>query len=351
MVTDLKRVLRDKTVLVTGGTGSFGEEVVNKLLSYNPKRVVVFSRDEKKQFDMNNKFNNDRLRFIIGDVRHRQSIEHALHGVDMVFHAAALKQVPNCEFFPTEAVQTNILGSFNVINAAIDNGVKNLVLLSTDKAVYPVSVMGMSKALAERTMIAASRQERGKTTLSGTRYGNVIYTRGSVIPFFVNQMKARQPLSVTNKDMTRFMMSLDDSVDLVLFALVNGKNGEIYVRKSPAATVGDIAQALVELFKYKKGIKYIGIRPGEKTHETLISSEELRRTSDMGNYYKILPELPNIDPREYFFKGENRLDIPVEGYTSANTVRLTVQGVKKLLLSLPEIKKELSLLRKGNFYK
>lgn len=351
MALDLKRVLKNKTILVTGGTGSFGEEVVRKLLNYSPRKVVVFSRDEKKQFDMNNKFNDDRLKFIVGDVRERQSIEHAMHGVDMVFHAAALKQVPNCEFFPIEAVRTNILGSFNVINAAIDGGVKNLVLLSTDKAVYPVSVMGMSKALAERTMIAAFRQDRGSTTLSGTRYGNVMYTRGSVIPFFVGQMKARKPLSVTNKDMTRFMMSLDDSVDLVLFALVNGKNGEIYVRKSPSATVGDVAQALVELFKYKKGIVDIGIRPGEKTHETLVSSEELRRTIDMGNYYKISPELPKIDSREYFFKGENKPNIPVEGYTSANTVRLTVQEIKKLLLSLPEIKKELSLFRKGNFYK
>ena len=351
MALDLKRVLKNKTVLVTGGTGSFGGEVVRKLLSYSPKKVVVFSRDEKKQFDMNNKFNDDRLKFILGDVRDRQSVEHAMHGVDMVFHAAALKQVPNCEFFPIEAIRTNILGSFNVVNAAIDYDVKNLVLLSTDKAVYPVNVMGMSKALAERVMIAASRQERGSTILSGTRYGNVMYTRGSVVPFFVDQMKARRPLSVTNKDMTRFMMSLNDSVDLVLYALANGKNGEIYVRKAPAAAVGDTAQALVELFKYKKGIIDIGIRPGEKVHETLISSEELRRTIDMGDYYKISPELPKIDSRDYFFQSKNEHDIPVEGYTSANTARLTVNEIKKLLLSLPEIKKELDLLRKGNFYK
>src|SRR3989344_4902719 len=351
MALDLGRVLKNKTILITGGTGSFGGEVAAKLLSHDLQKVIIFSRDEKKQFDMNNKFNDDRLRFIVGDVRDRQSIEHAMHGVDMVFHAAALKQVPNCEFFPIEAIRTNILGSFNVVNAAIDNGVKNLVLLSTDKAVYPVSVMGMSKALAERVMIAASRQGRGTTTLSGTRYGNVIYTRGSVIPFFIDQMKARQPLSVTNKDMTRFMMSLSDSVNLVLYALVNGKNGEIYVRKSPAATVGDTAQALVELFNHKKGVIGIGIRPGEKIHETLISPEELRRASDAGDYYSISPELSKIDSREYFFKGENKSNIPVEGYTSANTVRLTVKEIKKLLLSLPEIKKELGLLRRGNFYK
>ena len=351
MALDPGQILKHKTILITGGTGSFGGEVVGKLLGLSPKKLVIFSRDEKKQFDMNNKFNDDRLKFIVGDVRDRQSIEHAMHGVDMVFHAAALKQVPNCEFFPIEAVRTNTLGSFNVINAALDNGVKNLVLLSTDKAVYPVSVMGMSKALAERVMIAASRQGRGSTTLSGTRYGNVMYTRGSVIPFFIDQMKARRPLSITNKDMTRFMMSLNDSVNLVLYALANGKNGEIYVRKSPAATVGDTAQALVELFNHKKGIINIGIRPGEKVHETLISPEELRQASDVGDYYKISPELPKIDSREYFFKGENKSDIPVEGYTSANTVRLTVKEIKKLLLSLPEIKKELGLLRRGNFYK
>ena len=351
MALDPEKVLKGKTVLITGGTGSFGGEVVGKLLGLSPKKLVIFSRDEKKQFDMNNKFNDDRLKFIVGDVRDRQSIEHAMHGVDMVFHAAALKQVPNCEFFPIEAIRTNALGSFNVINAAIDNGVKNLVLLSTDKAVYPVSVMGMSKALAERVMIAASRQGRGTTTLSGTRYGNVMYTRGSVIPFFIDQMKARQALSVTNKDMTRFMMSLNDSVNLVLYALANGKNGEIYVRKSPAATVGDIALALTELFNHKKGVIGIGIRPGEKIHETLISPEELRRASDAGDYYSISPELSKIDSREYFFKGENKSNIPVEGYTSANTVRLTVKEIKKLLLSLPEIKKELGLLRRGNFYK
>ncbi len=345
MALNLKSVLKNKTVLVTGGTGSFGGEVVRKLLGHSPKKVVVLSRDEKKQFDMNNKFNDDRLKFILGDVRDRQSVEHAMYGVDMVFHAAALKQVPNCEFFPIQAIQTNILGSFNVINAAIDSGVKNLVLLSTDKAVYPVNVMGMSKALAERVMIAASRQDRGSTTLSGTRYGNVMYTRGSVIPFFIDQMRAGRPLSVTNKDMTRFMMSLDNSVDLVLHALINGKNGEIYVRKSPAATIGDVAQALVELFKYKKGIIDIGIRPGEKVHETLISSEELRRTSDMGDYYKISPELTKIDSRDYFFKGENKPNIQAEGYTSANTNRLTVKEIKKLLLSLPEIKKESGLLQ------
>ena len=351
MALDLERVLKNKTVLITGGTGSFGGEVAAKLLGYDLQKVIIFSRDEKKQFDMNNKFNDDRLRFIVGDVRDRQSIEHAMHGVDMVFHAAALKQVPSCEFFPIEAIQTNILGSFNVVNAAIGNGVKNLVLLSTDKAVYPVSVMGMSKALAEKVMIAASRQGRGNTTFSGTRYGNVMYTRGSVIPFFIDKMKARQPISVTNRDMTRFMMSLNDSVNLVLYALANGKNGEIYVRKSPAATVGDMAQALVELFKYKKGIIDIGIRPGEKVHETLISSEELRRVSDMGDYYKVSPELTKIDSRDYFFKGENKPNIPVEGYTSANTARLTIKEIKKLLLSLPEIKKELELLRKNNFYK
>lgn len=348
---NLEKILKNKIILITGGTGSFGGVVVSKLLNYNPKKIIIFSRDEKKQFDMSNKFNDDRLKFVIGDVRNQQSIGYAMHGVDMVFHAAALKQVPNCEFFPVEAINTNTLGSFNVINAAIDNDVNNLVLLSTDKAVHPVNAMGMSKALAERVMIAASREGRGNTILSGTRYGNVMFTRGSVIPFFIERMKSKKPIPVTNKDMTRFMMSLDNSVDLVIHALINGKNGEIYVRKSPAATVGNVAQALVEMFDYKKGIVEMGIRPGEKIHETLISPEELRRAHDENkNYYKIVPELPTTDFRDYFYKGESQLDLPIEGYTSANTTILTVKEVKKLLRTLPEIRKELRLLKKGNFY-
>lgn len=344
MKPNLRKVFKNKVVFISGGTGSFGEAVVKRLLDYDPKKIIIFSRDEKKQFDMGNKFNDERIEFIIGDVRNRQTLEHAMHGADMVFHAAALKQVPNCEYFPIEAVQTNTLGSFNAVNAAMDNGVKHLVLLSTDKAVRPINVMGMSKALAERTMIATSRQTRCKTVLSGTRYGNVMYTRGSVIPFFINKIKSGKPLTVTNKSMTRFMMSIDDSVDLVLHALVNGKNGEIYVRKAPAVTMGDLAKALGELFKHKKKIVEIGVRPGEKFHETLVSSEELTRTSDMGDYYRIAPESPKIDFREYHYKGVRNHGLSKEGYTSENTKRLSVKETKKLLLSLPEVREELKLL-------
>jgi len=266
--------------------------------------------------------------------------------VNYIFHAAALKQVPNCEFFPYEAIKTNSLGAYNVINAAIENSVERLVVLSTDKAVYPINVMGMTKALMERIMIAISREKRGKTILCGTRYGNVMYTRGSVIPYFVGLMKAEKPLTVTSKNMTRFMMPLSHSVDLVLYALTNGKDGEIYVRKSPAATIGDLAEVLVEIFNYDKGIQEIGIRPGEKMHETLISSEETFRTENCGDYYKIIPEVPGMDYRQYFFKGQKNNHLPHEGYTSANTKRLSKVELKELLLSLDEIKEELKNFKK-----
>ncbi len=352
MLNHFKDDLRGKNILITGGTGSFGYAVVKKLLDYNLNRIIIFSRDEKKQFDMGNLHNEDRLRFVIGDVRNREALDHAMHGVDMVFHAAALKQVPNCEFFPVEALMTNSLGTYNTINAAIRGGVGNVVVLSTDKAVHPINVMGMSKALAERIMVATSREKRGQTNLCGTRYGNVMYTRGSVIPFFIGLMKQKKPLTLTDGNMTRFMMSIDDSVDLVLFALTNGGSGEIYVKKCPAATMRDLAQALVDLFKYKKGVVEIGARPGEKLHEMLISPEELNRAEDMGDYYKIVPESPRNDYREYHFKvnDKNLHNTYQEGYTSANTVRLTVSEIKKLLLTLPEVKREMALFRKGRFY-
>ena len=338
---DYRKYFKNKTILVTGGTGSFGNAVIDKLLQYNPKRIIVFSRDEKKQFDMGNKYNNEKLRFVIGDVRDKDVISHAMYGVDYVFHAAALKQVPNCEFFPVEAIKTNSLGAYNVIDATIENDVKRLVVLSTDKAVYPINVMGMTKALMERIMIAISREKRGKTILCGTRYGNVMYTRGSVIPYFIGLMKAGKPLTITDKNMTRFMMSLVHSVDLVLYALTNGQNGEIYVRKASSATVGDLAEVLVEIFNYDKGIKEIGIRPGEKMHETLISSEETFRTEDCGDYYKIKPEVPGMNYQQYYFKGQKSNNLPHEGYTSANTKRLSKEELKELLLSLDEIKEEL----------
>lgn len=342
-----KKYLDNKNILITGGTGSFGNAVVEKLLTgFKPRKVIIFSRDEKKQFDMGNKYNDSRLKFILGDVRERETINYAMKGVDLVFHAAALKQVPSCEFFPMEAIKTNAIGAYNVINAAIENDVERVVVLSTDKAVYPINAMGMTKALMEKIMVAVSREKRGKTVLCGTRYGNVMYTRGSVIPFFVDLIKAGKPLKVTDKSMTRFMMSLDQSIDLVFHALVHGRNGEIYVRKAPAATIGDLTKALISLFSYKKGIEEIGIRPGEKKHETLISREELYRAEDEGNYYKIVPEVPEMDYRAYYFKGTRKNSLPEEGYTSENTRRLTIEEIKKLLFSLDEIKTELKLLKR-----
>jgi UDP-N-acetylglucosamine 4,6-dehydratase/5-epimerase len=337
-----KKYFTDKTILITGGTGSFGNAVVKKLLTeFDPKKVIVFSRDEKKQFDMGNEFNDKKLCFIIGDVRDRERIDYAMKNVDLVFHAAALKQVPSCEFFPVEAIKTNSLGAYNVIAAAIDNNVEKVVVLSTDKAVYPINAMGMTKALMEKIMVAVSREKKSKTVLCGTRYGNVMYTRGSVIPLFVDLIKKGKPIKITNGKMTRFMMSLDQSIDLVFYALANGKNGEIYVRKAPAATVQELAQAIVSLFPYQAKIEEIGVRPGEKKHESLISQEELYRTEDCGDYYKIKPEVPEMDYRSYYFKGTKNNSLPKDGYTSENTKRLSIPEIKKLLLSLDEIKEEL----------
>lgn len=342
---DFSKAIENKTILITGGTGSFGNAVVEKLLELNPKEVIVFSRDEKKQFDMANAHGSGKIRFLLGDIRDRDTLNYAMKGVDLVFHAAALKQVPNCEFFPMEAVKTNTLGAYNVFRAASDNGVEKVVALSTDKAVYPINVMGMTKALMERMMIAVSREKKSKTVFCGTRYGNVMYTRGSVIPFFIDLMKAGKPLKITDKSMTRFMMTLDQSIDLVLYALTSGQDGEIYVRKAPAATIGDLAEAMVSLFSYKNGVEEIGVRPGEKKHETLVSREELARTEDMGDYFKINPEAKTIDHRLYYFEGTKKNNLPDEGYTSANTKRLSVEEIKQLLLSLDEIKEELRLWR------
>ena len=337
-----KKHFKNKTILVTGGTGSFGNAVVKRLLPLSPKKIIIFSRDEKKQWDMGNKFNSDKLRFIIGDVRDKDSVDHVMYDVDFVFHAAALKQVPNCEFSPVEAIRTNILGAHNVIDRAVYNNVKRVVVLSTDKAVYPINVMGMTKALMERVMIAASREKRGKTTVCGTRYGNVMYTRGSVIPYFVDLIKSGKQITITDKNMTRFLMPLSASVDLVLYALTHGENGAIYVRKSPAAAIGNLAKALVEIFNYKKGIKEIGVRPGEKMHENLISFEEILRARDLNDNYKIAPEVPEMDYRQYYFRGKIKNGLSDDGYTSANTKRLNIKEIKKLLLSLDEIKEELA---------
>lgn len=335
--------IKGKTILITGGTGSFGTAVTKALLRLEPKQVVVFSRDEKKQFDLANHFEDKRLSFIIGDVRDREAVDHAMEGVDYVFHAAALKQVLTGEFFPLELVKTNIFGSHNVIHSAIDHGVKRVVLLSTDKASDPVCVMGMTKALMEREMVATAHRGGGKTIVCATRYGNVLYTRGSVVPYLIERLKRGKPLTVTDPHMTRFVMTLEESLDLVLFALTSGKSGEIYVRKAPATTVANLVSAVAEIFSYTKPIEYIGPRPGERVGEFLISCTERSRAVDNDDYYSIAPEkLGKNYPDAYFgVEGTKKAEICEEGYSSANTTQLSKDEMKKLLLSLPEVQAEL----------
>ncbi len=335
-------MIEGASILVTGGTGSFGNAVTEALLALNPKRVVIFSRDEKKQFDMGNRLVGANVSFVVGDVRDRESVDRAMKGIDYVFHAAALKQVPTGEFFPLELVKTNVLGSSNVIESAIAHGVKRLVVLSTDKACAPINVMGMTKSLMERVMVAASRRDTGGTILCGTRYGNVLYTRGSVIPYFIERIKQGKSITVTDPDMTRFFMTLADSVDLVLFALTSGHPGEIYVRKAPAATIQVLAEAVSELFETDTPIEVIGVRPGEKSHESLVAREETPRASDEGGYFRIVPESPHADYREYYFEGFTAADIASEGFTSENATRLTKDEVKEVLLNLPEFNAELA---------
>ena len=301
----------------------------------NPSEIVIFSRDEKKQFDMRNKISNNKLKFIIGDVRDSNSVNKVMKGIDYVFHAAALKQVPTCEFFPMEAIKTNVLGTSNVLDAAEENNVKKIVVLSTDKAVYPINAMGMTKALLEKVMMAKARFTRGSTIFCGVRYGNVLYSRGSVLPLFVEQIKKNQELTITDPTMTRFLLPLPTAIDLVLYALNNGKNGDLLVRKSPASTIKHLAEAMIEIFNHTKGTRIIGIRAGEKKHETLVSSEELSKAEDHGEYYCI-KNLPNIDYSEFFSKGDSTI-FSLNGYTSENTQRLSYNETKKLILSLREI--------------
>ena len=335
-------MFKNKTLMITGGTGSFGNAVLKRFLSTDVAQIRIFSRDEKKQEDMRISLNNSKLKFYIGDVRNYESVHQAMKGVDYVFHAAALKQVPSCEFYPMEAVRTNVMGTENVLNAATACGVKRVVVLSTDKAVYPINAMGISKAMAEKLIVAKSRmQQDGETVFCATRYGNVMASRGSVIPLFVSQLKSGNALTVTDPNMTRFLMSLEDSVDLVLYAYQHGKQGDIFVQKAPASTVADLAQALKELFKNDGDVRVIGTRHGEKLYESLISREEMAHAEDMGGYYRIPADNRDLNYAKYFSEGEEKIS-QHEDYTSHNTHRLDVEQVKALLLKLDYIKVELN---------
>ena len=330
----------EKTLLITGGTGSFGNAVLNRFLHTNIKEIRIFSRDEKKQEDLRIKLNNSKLKFYIGDIRNYDSIKTAMDGVDYVFHAAALKQVPSCEFYPMEAIRTNVLGAENILNAALDKEAEKVIFLSTDKAVYPINAMGLSKALMEKLMVAKARiHPKSKTLFCGTRYGNVMASRGSVIPLFVNQIKENQPLTITDPNMTRFMMSLDDAVDLVLFAYNNGNQGDRFVQKAPAATIETVALALKDLFKAKNDIKIIGTRHGEKQHETLLTREEKAVAQDHGKYFRVPPDIRDLNYKKYFVEGESEIST-AEDYNSSNTRQLDVEETKELLLSLDYIRRE-----------
>jgi UDP-glucose 4-epimerase len=330
-----------KVLMITGGTGSFGKAVLKRFLSTNVSEIRIFSRDEKKQEEMRLKFNNNKLKFYIGDVRDYRSIHQAMKGVNYVFHAAALKQVPSCEFYPLEAVKSNVIGAENVMNAAIEHKVERVVVLSTDKAVYPINAMGMSKALMEKCMISKARmQNEGETIFCATRYGNVMASRGSVIPLFVSQLKKNQSLTITDPDMTRFLMSLDDSVDLVLYAYQHGDQGAIYAQKSPASTVDHLAKALKEIFDSKSKVQIIGTRHGEKLYESLISREEMARVKDLGDYYMVPADNRDLNYAKYFSDGDEVIS-QLDDYTSHNTQRLNISQVKELLLNLDFIKEQL----------
>ena len=334
-------MFKNKILLITGGTGSFGNAVIKRFLNTGIKEIRIFSRDEKKQDDMRNAYRNDKLKFYIGNVRDYDSVYSTMYGVDYVFHAAALKQVPSCEFFPVEAVKTNILGAENVLNAAVSQHVRKVIVLSTDKAVYPVNAMGMSKALMEKVMTAKSRTvDEKKIVLCGTRYGNVIASRGSVIPLFVEQIKTDKPLTITDPNMTRFIMSLENAIELVLYAFENGNAGDIFVQKAPACTIGDLAVAVKELFGAKNEIKVIGTRHGEKLYETLLNREEMAYARDLGDYYRIPVDARDLNYNKYIVEGEEQIS-GKEDYTSNNTRILNVEEIKEVLLKVDYIQKEL----------
>lgn len=336
-------MFKNKTILITGGTGSFGNAVLKRFLDTDVREIRIFSRDENKQEIIRNRYNNNKLKFYIGDVRDYISLESAVKGSDYIFHAAALKQVPSCEFFPIQAVQTNIMGTENVIRSAISNNVNKVIVLSTDKAVYPINAMGMSKALMEKVMISYSRQRRsGETVLCGTRYGNVMASRGSVIPLFIEQIKKCECITITDPTMTRFLMSLDEAVGLVIFAYQYAEQGDIFVQKSPAATIMDLAQALIELFNSNVEIKIIGTRHGEKKHETLVNREEMVKAIDLDKYYRIPADTRDLNYANYFFSGKEKITNVAE-YTSENTTILNIDEIKTKLLSLDYIQQELKI--------
>jgi len=337
-------LFKDKTLLITGGTGSFGNAVLKRFLDSDIKEIRIFSRDEKKQDDMRHHLQNPKVKFYIGDVRDKRSVDGAMRGVDYIFHAAALKQVPSCEFFPIQAVRTNVFGTENVLDSAIEHGVKNVVVLSTDKAAYPINAMGISKAMMEKVAIAKGRAlgANAPTTICCTRYGNVMASRGSVIPLWVDQMKAGKDITITDPNMTRFMMTLDDAVDLVIYAFQNGQNGDLFVQKAPAATLDVLANALIGLYKSNTEVKVIGTRHGEKLYETLVTREEMAKSEDMGNYFRIPCDTRDLNYDKFFVEGEEKIS-RIEDYHSHNTSRLDVQGMQQLLLKLDMIREDLSL--------
>jgi len=346
MNTKISKKIKDKIILITGGTGSFGNSVVGRLLQFAPKKIIIFSRDEKKQHDMRIALEDERLKFVIGDVRDREGVNRVVEGVDYIFHAAALKQVPTCEFFPMEAVKTNVIGTHNVLGAAAHHKVERVVVLSTDKAVYPINAMGMTKALMEKTMIAESKNytptQNSKTVFCGVRYGNVLYTRGSVLPYFVHLLKQNKELRITDPKMTRFLLPLRKAVDLVLFAIINGENGCIYVKKSPASTIEILAHAVCRIFKYERGCTNVGIRAGEKMHETLVSQEEFTRTDDLKDFYKIRPETEGLNYDKYLVKGNKKIAFDkIQAFSSENATRLNLKEAIALLHSLPDVQREL----------
>ncbi len=337
-------MFKDKILLITGGTGSFGNAVLGRFLDSEIKEIRIFSRDEKKQDDMRHQLQNPKVKFYIGDVRDKRSVDNAMAGVDYIFHAAALKQVPSCEFFPIQAVRTNVYGAENVLDSAIQHGVKNVIALSTDKACYPINAMGISKAMMEKVAIAKGRAlgEDGATTICCTRYGNVMASRGSVIPLWIDQIKNKQDITITDPNMTRFMMTLDDAVDLVIYAFKNGVNGDLFVQKSPAATLDVLAKALIEVYQVKSKIRIIGTRHGEKLYESLVTREEMAKATDLENYYRIPCDGRDLNYDKYFIEGEERISA-FEDYHSHNTRRLDKDEMIQLLLKLPMIRDDLGL--------